>query len=113
MPQKITDTAQLSCDQGSSPSNLSVTCQTFSTIEKKAIATEQDKQPNSNIKPFGQCKITNSSCNPSPNSWQKTTEKDTINNHKILTEDSSCQCGVGGKISISNKGHGEKHNVES
>ncbi len=114
MPQKITDTAQLSCNQGTMPSNLGVTSQNFSTIEGKYIATEQDKQPNVNIKPFGQCKLKPTSggylpCIPAPTSWQKTTEKDTINNYKILTEDSFCMCSIGGKISVDNKGHKEKH----
>lgn len=43
--------------------------------------------------------------------WQKTTEKDTINNYKILT-DSFCMCGTGGKIEVVDKGHGEKHEVQ-
>lgn len=53
MPQKITDTAQLSCNQGTMPSTLSVVSQNFSTAEGKYIATEQNKQANTNIKPFG------------------------------------------------------------
>jgi len=53
MPQKITDTAQLSCSQGTTASNLSVTSQNFSMAEGKYIATEHDKQANTNIKPFG------------------------------------------------------------
>ena len=117
MPQKITDTAQLSCNQGTAPSNLSVTSQNFSTAEGKHIATEQDKQANTNIKPFGQCKLKPSSggylpCIPAPTVWQKTTEKDTINNYKILTEDSFCMCSTGGKIGVADKGHGEKHEIK-
>ncbi|WP_336961288.1 DUF4280 domain-containing protein [Chryseobacterium contaminans] len=116
MPQKITDTAQLSCNQGTTPSNLSVTSQNFSTAEGKYIATEQDKQTNVNIKPFGQCKLKPTSggylpCIPAPVAWGKTTEKDTINNYKILTEDSFCMCSTGGKISIENKGHKEEHDL--
>lgn len=117
MPQKITDTAQLSCNQGTIPSNLSVTSQDFTTAERKYIATEKDKETNVNIKPFGQCKLKPSSggylpCIPAPTIWQETTEKDKINNYKILTEDSFCMCGTGGKISVKNKGHSEKHNVK-
>ncbi|MCJ8154200.1 DUF4280 domain-containing protein [Chryseobacterium sp. SSA4.19] len=116
MPQKITHTAQLSCSQGTTPSNLSVTSQNFSTAEGKHIATEQDKQANTNIKPFGQCKLKPTSggylpCIPAPIIWQKTTEKDTINNYKILTEDSFCMCAIGGKIEIAQKGHDEEHNI--
>lgn len=116
MPQKITDTAQISCNQGMTPSNLSVTSQNFSTAEGKAIATEQDKQVNVNIKPFGQCKLKPTlggylPCVPAPITWEKTTEKDTVNSYKILTEDSFCMCGTGGKIVIDSKGHGENHEI--
>ena len=117
MPQKITDTAQLSCNQGTTPTNLSVTSQNFSMAEGRYIATEQDKQANINIKPFGQCKLKPTSggylpCMPAPTVWEKTAEKDTINTYKILIEDSFCMCGTGGKISIENKGHKEEHEVQ-
>ncbi|MBK1897032.1 DUF4280 domain-containing protein [Chryseobacterium paridis] len=117
MPQKITDTAQLSCNQGTIPSNLTVTSQDFSTAEGKVIATEQDKQAMVNIKPFGQCKLKPTPggflpCIPAPIAWDKVAEKDTINTYKILTEDSFCMCGTGGKISIDNKGHNEKHEIQ-
>lgn len=116
MPQKITDTAQLSCNQGMTPSNLSVTSQSFSTVEGKMIATEQDKQANVNIKSFGQCRLKPTAggflpCIPAPISWQKTAEKDSINNFKILTEDSFCMCGIGGKIEVTDRGHSEKHDI--
>lgn len=116
MPQKITDTAQLSCNQGTIPSNLSVTSQSFSTAEGKYIATEQDKQAMINIKPFGQCKLKPTTggllpCIPAPTIWQKTTEIDTINDYKILTEDSFCMCGIGGKIEVTDRGHSEKHDI--
>lgn len=117
MPQKITDTAQLSCNQGIMPSNLTVTSQNFSTADGKMIATEQDKQAMVNIKPFWQCKLKPTTggylpCIPAPKIWQKTTEKDTINNYKILTEDSFCMCSTGGKIEVADKGHGEKHEIQ-
>ena len=54
MPQIITDTAELSCNQGTATSNLTVTSQDFVTIEGKAMATEEDKQANANILPFKQ-----------------------------------------------------------
>ncbi|MBV8326545.1 DUF4280 domain-containing protein [Chryseobacterium sp.] len=114
MSQKITDTAQLFCNQGIAPGNLSVTSQHFSTAEGKYIATEQDKQADINIQSFGLCKLKPTSggylpCIPAPIAWEKTTEKDTINNYKILTENSFCLCGTGGKIEVSNKGHAERH----
>ena len=54
MPQIITNTAELSCNQGTATSKLNVTSQDFVTIEGKAMATEEDKQANINIQPFKQ-----------------------------------------------------------
>jgi len=112
MPQKLTDKATLFCDKGEKPSQLKVTSQTFSKAENKLIATEQDKQTETNIPNFGTCIITRSKCNPTVIKWDKTTEKDIINNYKILTEDSTCQCSVGGKISVQDKGHRGKHETK-
>ena len=83
MPQIITNTAELSYNQGTATSNLTVTSQDFVTIEGKAMATEEDKQANSNIQPFKQCKLKPSSggylpCVPAPIQWEDTDEKDTI-----------------------------------
>ena len=83
MPQIITDTAELSCNQGTATSKLNVTSQDFVTIEGKAMATEEDKQANSNIQPFKQCKLKPSSggylpCVPAPIQWEDAAEKDTI-----------------------------------
>ena len=94
MPQIITNTAELSCNQGTAKSNLTVTSQDFVTIEDKPIATEGDKQANVNIMPFGQCKLKPTSsgylpCMPAPTKWEQTAEKDTINGQKILTENSA------------------------
>ena len=111
MPQKLTETALLLCDKGAKPSQLKVTSQTFAKAEDKLIATELDKQPETNIPNFGACAVTHSKCSPAPIKWDKTTEKDTINTYKILTEDSTCQCAVGGKIAVQHKGHGEQHDI--
>ncbi len=117
MKNLITDTAQLACNQGTTPSNLLVTSQDFITIEDKPIANVQDVKPNVNIKPFGQCKLKPSSsgflpCVPALQKWEKTAEKNTINDNAILTDESFCMCSVGGKISVKDKGHNENHEVE-
>ncbi|KMQ67364.1 hypothetical protein ACM39_14500 [Chryseobacterium sp. FH2] len=112
MPQKLTEKALLLCNKGAKPSQLKVTSQTFSKAENKLIATEQDKQPETNVPSFGVCTVTRSKCTPAIIKWEKTTEKDTINNFKVLTDESTCQCTVGGKISIQDKGYGEKHDSE-
>ena len=113
----ITNTEELSCNQGTTKSKLTVTSQDFVTIEDKPIATEGDKQANVNIMPFGQCKLKPTTggylpCVPVPTKWEQTAEKDTINDLKILTEKSTCQCAVGGKISVTHKGHNEQHEIE-
>ena len=117
MPNIITSTAELSCNQGSTKSNLTVTSQTFTTIEEKPIATEEDKQANVNILSFGQCKLKPTSggylpCVPCLIKWENTAKNTTINEKKILTDESTCNCAIGGKISVTDRGHNENHKVE-
>ena len=111
MPEKLTEKAVLLCDKGAKTSQLKVTSQDFCKAEDKLIATENDKQPETNIPNFGSCSITRYSCTPSPVRWQKTAEKDRINDYKILTTESVCQCATGGKITVKHKGYQEKHEV--
>ncbi|REC60787.1 DUF4280 domain-containing protein [Chryseobacterium pennae] len=99
MSQYITDTTQLKCDKGASQTSLTVTSQSFMKIEGKLEATEEDKQPNSNIKPFGVCSVLRSSCTPSPVKWDNTSDFE-IEGKKELLDNSTCQCSVGGKISV-------------
>lgn len=99
MPNYLIDTTQLKCDKGSSPTPLTVTSQSFMKIEGKLQATEEDKQPNTNIKPFGVCSILRSSCSPSPVKWDNTSDFE-IEGKKELLDNSTCQCSVGGKISV-------------
>jgi hypothetical protein len=99
MPQHITDTTQLQCDKGTIPTPLTVTSQSFMRIEDKLQATEEDKQPNTNIQPFGACSILRSSCTPSPVKWDNTSDFE-IEGKKELLDSSTCQCYMGGKISV-------------
>ena len=113
----ITDTAKMKCTAGTIETSLVVTSQTHDSVNNKLQATEEDKQANVNIMPFGQCKLKPTSsgylpCMPAPTKWEQTAEKDTINDLKILTEKSTCQCAVGGKISVTHKGHNEQHEIE-
>ncbi|RVU89850.1 DUF4280 domain-containing protein [Flavobacterium columnare] len=111
MPQKLTENGLLVCNKGTKPSQLKVTSQTFSRVEGKLIATEEDKHPETNILSFGVCTITNNKCTPTITKWENTTEKDSINNCKILTEESTCQCFIGGKISVEHKGYEGQHEM--
>ncbi|MCA6068706.1 DUF4280 domain-containing protein [Chryseobacterium sp. RG1] len=99
MPQYITNTTQLKCDKGTSPTPITVTSQSFMCIDGKLQATEDDKQPNTNIKPFGTCRILRSSCNPAPVKWQHTSPFE-IDGKKELLDSSACPCFIGGKISV-------------
>lgn len=99
MSQYITNTTQLKCDKGTSPTPLTVTSQSFMSIDGKLQATEEDKQPNTNIKPFGVCSVLRSSCSPSPIKWENTSDFE-IEGKKELLESSTCQCSVGGEISV-------------
>ena len=100
MSNKITDTTQLKCDKGASPTPIKVTSQTFMKIDGKLQATEEDKQPNVNIKPFGSCSLKNgNACVPAPTVWKDTSVFE-IDGKKELLDSSSFQCAVGGKISI-------------
>lgn len=111
MSQKITEQAILLCDKGAKPSQLKVSSQNFSFAEDKLIATEEDKQAETNIPNFGICSITKSKCCPNVQKWDNTTPKDEINGYKILTENSTCICTMGGNISIQNNGHEAQHEV--
>jgi len=111
MPEKITEKAILICNKGAKPSELKVTSQDFCMAENKLIATENDKQAETNIPNFTACSITRSKCDPAITKWEKTAEKDSINNYKILTDKSTCKCSLGGKISVQFKGYNEKHNL--
>ena len=99
MPKHITETTILICDKGATPTPLSVTSQTFMHIEGKLQATEEEKKPNVNIKPFGVCSITKISCSPATQKWQNTSVFE-IDGKKELLDTSTCNCSVGGKISV-------------
>ena len=93
---------------------LPLRCHMASTFDgNKLVATEQDAKPHENILPFGSCKAKNyMPCSPITQKWNKTAEKDTINDLKILLETSECSCKIGGKITILDKGHQGKIEAE-
>ncbi|CAA7387197.1 DUF4280 domain-containing protein [Chryseobacterium fistulae] len=99
MPQHVIDTTQLQCDKGTTPTPITVTSQSFMSIDGKLQATEEDNQPNINIKPFGICGILRSSCTPSPVKWDNASNFE-IEGKKELLDISTCRCSVGGKISV-------------
>lgn len=104
MSQYITDTTQLKCDKGTAMTPITVTSQSFMKIGGKLQATEKDKLPNSNIKPFGQCRLKPITggflpCIPVPLKWQDTSVFE-IDGMRELLDTSTCPCSVGGNISV-------------
>lgn len=112
MAEIITEKASLFCDKGASPSLLKVTSNCFYKADCKLIATEEDKKTEVNISSFGVCSVTKIACIPVIIKWENTAKGTRINNHRILTDKSTCHCSTGGKITVISKGHGEKHDVE-
>ena len=110
MEHIITENAVLQCNKGTTQSQLLVTSQIFFSIENKLVATEKDKQPIQNIKPFGKCKLKPTkgrylSCMPSPKCWKQTSNKNKINEALLLLNTSICTCSIGGTITIKDKGY--------
>lgn len=102
MSKLIIDSSQMQCTLGTKPSKITVTSQSFVKLKDKLIATEKDNQTNSNIPSFGNCKRSSRkpACIPMPTNWEQTTQKDSINEMKKLTIDSTCKCSQGGIISF-------------
>lgn len=113
--------ATCGCDQSEDPSKtakLQVTSQNKVILngdDKKFAATEDDKTFDPPAVTFGKCKLQPSSSGNLPCSlapapkWEKPYDKKTILGKKSLTELSTLQCTIGGKITI--KKHGQKNSV--
>jgi hypothetical protein len=102
MSHPVIQGTKLQCDKGTVQTPIQVTSQSSRRIAGKLQATEADKQANSNIIPFGQCKLKPTKggylpCSPALTQWQNTPPF-TIDHKKILTTDSCCLCATGGKV---------------
>ncbi|UWY29428.1 DUF4280 domain-containing protein [Flavobacterium sp. TR2] len=108
--------AQCCCDKAENPkqtAKLLVTSHNkviFNGGEGKFTATEIDKTFDPSEATFGKCTLKPSSAGnqpcaltPAPK-WQKVYEKTSIKGNKILTEISTLQCTVGGKIEVVKSG---------
>lgn len=101
MPKKyVPEGAYLACDKGTSPSTLRVTNNVNTTIYTVAMATEADKLPFFNIKPMGLCAIKGGPCLPMVLQWDNPKDGVKINGNRMLLEDSTCKCMLGGEIKI-------------
>lgn len=102
MSHPIIEGDLLICNQGTKQTPIKVNSQSFVYIDEKLQATEEDKQAEKNIIPFGVCKLKPSPsgylpCSPALIKWQSTSPFD-IDEKKELTTESFCKCSVGGTV---------------
>ena len=102
MVKIVTSGAIMCCTLGTGQATLTVLSQSFRSILGAFVATEEDKIGLNNIPSFGVCKCSspNPPCLPQPQGWQQTTQKDSINGMKKLTEQSFCMYAKGEGISF-------------
>jgi hypothetical protein len=92
----------LACNKGTCSSQLRVSNDEKTSIYGSPMATEADLFPFFNLKPMGFCtdplKIiaTGVMCIPTVTKWEDPKEGITINGNKMLLEDSTCKCILGG-----------------
>jgi len=107
MAKLVVNNSQMQCSQGTDISAINISSQNIVAIAGEFVATEEDKIGVGNIPSFGVCKCSspNPPCTPQPQGWQQTTQKDSINGMKKLTEQSFCICARGGRISFVDTGN--------
>ena len=111
MAQLVAMSAQMTCIQGTAPSNLIVAVPTV-TGENKPVANIMDHIPISNIPPFGTCNILTAAalgvptpCVPATAApWTPGSPTVMVRNMPALNSTSKCACAIGGMISIVNPG---------
>ena len=106
MVKIVTGDAIMCCTLGTGQAKLTVLSQSFRSILGAFVAMEEDKIGLNNIPSFGVCKCSspNPPCLPQPQGRQQTTQKDSINGMKKLTEQSFCMYAKGGRISFAEIG---------
>lgn len=122
MPSIVISGAQLQCDQGSSPSSLTVLPTNATDADEKPAATVDDHLPMVNVAPFGMCKsmanpqvaaataaaqgvLTPQPCVPVlPAPWSPGSPNVVIKDRPALTADSKCSCAWAGSVSVSDSG---------
>jgi hypothetical protein len=106
MSKLIVEGSRLHCTLGVDDAPIKITSHSFVRIANALVATEADKEGIANIPTFGICKCSfpNPPCIPQPQDWQQTTQKDSINGMRKLTEQSFCLCAKGRRISFTYTG---------
>ncbi len=124
MPKLVVNGAKLECDQGLSPSALSVLPVVGSAADDQPASTVNDSIPMVNIAPFGMCKtqanprvaaattaaagtLTPMPCVPMVTGpWSPGSTLTILQGVKALTDDSKCSCAWAGTITITDAGSG-------
>jgi hypothetical protein len=122
MPKLVVHGATLRCNQGTSPSSLSVLPTARTDGDQKPAATVMDFLPSVNIAPFGMCTtqanpqvasataaaqgvLTPVPCMPVVTGpWSPGSAIVTIQEKKALTADSTCNCAWTGVIEVADPG---------
>jgi hypothetical protein len=124
VPKQVVNGAKLSCNQGTSPSTLTVLPAIETEGDDQPAATINDHIPMTNVAPFGMCQ---SAANPQvaaaqgapqpcipvlPAPWSPGASVVTIQGIKALSDNSTCSCTWAGTVSITNPGTTTEIDVE-
>ncbi|HEX8658709.1 MAG TPA: DUF4280 domain-containing protein, partial [Hymenobacter sp.] len=91
----------LTCDKGTLPATLNVTCNAGTTINGQALATDKDMMPGLNIPPMGICALTKAPCVFVPTQpWSPVQSNVQLGLGHPLLEDSKLLCAATGSIGI-------------
>lgn len=122
MPKLVVNGAKLKCSEGLSPGSLTVLPVNMTDADDQPAATVMDFHPMANVAPFGMCKtqanpqvaaataaamgtLTPQPCVPViPGPWSPGSSVVTIQGHKALTHDSTCNCAWSGSIEVTDPG---------
>lgn len=106
MSDYATKGATLKCTGGSAPSKLQVTSNSLLSVQGNEVATISDKVPNTNIMPFGACKMKPFSppCVPAPIMWTGFLTSVEVPGGNPLLKISTIQCACGGMIQFQDSG---------
>lgn len=106
MSQVITHNTMLMCDLGTMPNELKVVDPTRPLSSGAAVGLVTDTMPGANIGLFAGCSAPQGTgiCAFAPIDDWSGTDKATVGGIAVLTDASTCQCALGGEVSVSQPG---------